>query len=201
MLCCMSYHSARRISAVSYKHWPLRDGYQSANIIHLSSFLRAFSSACWAIIKPKSKSNMLDCNSSWSVLWFGTTFCTASYIPCYFHIGINEQLQQVSRSFTDHKSTFLCSPVSVCPEVVFTQLGKVESLLNWDWLTLRSCEEKVYRVGDKETGTVCLLVSKAIISGLRSCKGALLWSHCVCCLCVCMCLLPVLLSHTQWSVR
>ena len=104
-----------------------------------------------------------------------------------FSYSIHEPLQQVTGSFTDYKSTFLCSPVSVSPEVVFAQLGRVESLLNWDWLTLWHCEETVYRVGDKEPGTVCLLVSKVVISGMQSCKGALLWSPVCVCVCVCVC--------------
>lgn len=39
---------------------------------------------------------------------------------------------------------------------------------------------EVYGAADKETGTVCLRVSKVVISGLQSCKRALLWNHCVC---------------------
>lgn len=39
---------------------------------------------------------------------------------------------------------------------------------------------EVYGAADKETGTVCLRVSKVVIRGLQSCKRALLGSHCVC---------------------
>lgn len=57
---------------------------------------------------------------------------------------------------------------------------------------------EVYGAADKETGTVCLRVSKVVISGLQSCKRARLQSHCVCAWHAC--LFYDTNTHRVWSV-